>query len=97
MKAGGGKGKSMSRPIVVMWLLKISKNMSEELKVCSENRGIIICVILPDNNSKHSKLYSTLIYFSSNSHKRFKLKASYSRVKLFVVFSGGTASFYSNG
>lgn len=55
----------MSRPIIVMWLLKISKNMSEELKMCRENRGIIICVILPDNNSKHSKLYSSLIYFSS--------------------------------
>lgn len=53
----------MSRPIVVMWLLEISKNVSKELKMCRENRGIIICVILPNNNSKNSKLYSTLIYF----------------------------------
>lgn len=86
----------MCRPIVVMWLLKISKNMAEELKMCRENRGIIICVILQDNNSRNSEFCSTWIYFSSTSHKLPK-NVSYSRVKLFVAFSGGTATFYSNG
>jgi len=52
------------RAIVVMWLLKNSKNISEKLKMCRENRGMIVCVILPDNNSRISEFCSTLIYFS---------------------------------
>lgn len=74
-----------------------SKNMAEELKMCRENKVIIICVILPDNNFRNSKFCSASIYFPFTSQKLSKLEVCYGRVKFFVAFSGGTATFYSSG